>query len=80
MERIYGADMEFVMHDHLDCLGNPPWGDLYRIPIYRGVPACESFYDGYELREFTAPEGDGTYTLYVYVQGSTFQRYGWERE
>jgi hypothetical protein len=47
--------------------------------VYAEVSAGETVLDGFS-RPHTAPKGEGTYTLFEYVQNGTHQYFEWAEE
>jgi hypothetical protein len=79
MKEIRNAAWELVDQHHLDPMAVEPWGELYRFPVYAEVSAGETVLDGFS-RPHTAPKGEGTYTLFEYVQNGTHQYFEWAEE
>lgn len=80
MQKIRNAVWELVEREHPNFDGqNSIWGVLYRYPIWRGVPSGTTVIDGWS-QEHTAPDYDGTYTLYQYVQDGCLMGFRWEKE
>ena len=71
---------ELVQENHPNFDSNGEiWGTLYRFPVYRHVRGGRTVKDGFSQKH-TAPEGDGLYTLYQYVQDGSHMGSKWEKE
>lgn len=65
-------------HPNFDSNGEI-WGELYRYPIWKHVPAGVSVTDGWG-QSHKAPSTTGNYTLYQYVQDGNLMGFQWEGE
>ncbi len=82
MIELRNAPWELVDSNHLDPLAQcqaDAWSELYRYPVWAGVPAGETVTDGWS-QPHTAPAAAGTYTLLQYVQNGHLVRHEWRKE